>query len=256
MRAAGTRGFQSQGLCVAVLQHEVETGLGVFSALLDEAGVDYEVLETRGALPLPDETGFDGVIALGGSLGADDAELNEALHWIRDAVLRDTPFLGICLGGQLLATALGGFVRRGSRPEVGVHDVFLTDAAKRDPLLGGLPGRFPVLGWHQDAFGLPPRAIPLAGSIAYEHQAFRFGAGAYGLQFHPEVRPDDVDRWAAVPAYTGLLERAGADWDEVRSALERAEPELDVLAGRLLERWLHLVTSAPGVREWRTRVAV
>lgn len=243
-------------LRIAVLQHEPETGLGAFSDLLDEAGVDYEVLETSGASPLPDVAGFDGAIALGGSLGAHEGALLEARRWIRDAVLRDTPFLGICLGGQLLATALGGFVGRGSRPEVGVHDVFLTDAAKRDPLFGGLPGRFPVLGWHEDAFKLPPRAIPLAGSIAYEHQAFRFGASAYGLQFHPEVRPDDLARWAAVSGYAALLERAGADWGEVRSALERAALELDALAEELLERWLYLITGVAAVRNRWTRVAV
>jgi GMP synthase-like glutamine amidotransferase len=243
-------------LRIAVLQHEPETGLGAFAGMLDEAGVDYEVLETSGATPLPGVVGFDGAIALGGSLGVHEARLLQARDWIRDAVLRDTPFLGICLGGQLLATALGGFVGRGSRPEVGVHDVFLTHAAKLDPLFGGLPRRFPVFGWHEDAFTLPRRAIPLAGSVAYEHQAFRFGPSAYGLQFHPEVRPDDLARWAAVPGYTGLLERAGADWDEVRSALEQAAPELDALAEELLERWLYLVAGAAALRERRTRVAV
>jgi GMP synthase-like glutamine amidotransferase len=243
-------------LRIAVLQHEPETGLGVFSGLLDEAGVDYEVLETAAATPLPNAAGFDAAIALGGSLGAREAKLFGARHWIRDAVLGGTPFLGICLGGQLLATALGGFVGRGSRPEAGIHDVFLTDAAKRDPLFGGLPRRFPVLGWHEDAFTLPRRALPLAGSIAYEHQAFRVGPAAYGLQFHPEVRTDDLDRWAAVPGYAGLLERAGADWDEVRFALEQAAPELDELAKGLLERWLYLAAGAAALRERRARVAV
>jgi GMP synthase-like glutamine amidotransferase len=243
-------------LRIAVLQHEPETGLGVFAGMLDEAGVDYEVLETSGATPLPVAAWFDGAIALGGSLGAHEARLLQARRWIRDAVLRDTPFLGVCLGGQLLATAAGGFVGRGPRPEVGVHDVFLTDAATRDPLFAGLPRRLPVLGWHEDVFTLPRRAVPLAGSIAYEHQAFRFGESAYGLQFHPEVRPDDFARWAAVPGYAGLLERAGADWDEVMSGLEQSAPELDALAEELLERWLDLVTGAAALRERRTRVAV
>jgi GMP synthase-like glutamine amidotransferase len=243
-------------LRIAVLQHEPETGLGAFAGVLDEAGIGYEVLETSGVAPLPGVVGFDGAIALGGSLGAHEAALLGTRRWIRDAVLRDTPFLGICLGGQLLATALGGFVGRGSRPEVGVHDVFLTHAAKFDPLFGGLPRRFAVFGWHEDAFTLPRRAIPLAGSVAYEHQAFRFGPSAYGLQFHPEVRPDDFARWSAVPGYTGLLERAGADWDEAMSALEQSASELDALAEELLERWLYLVAGAAALRERRSRVAV
>ena len=243
-------------LRIAVLQHEPETGLGAFSGLLSEAGVDYEVLETTGATRLPDVAAFDGAIALGGSLGAYDPTLRETRRWISDAVLRATPLLGICLGGQLLATALGGCVGRGSRPEVGVHDAFLTEAARRDHLFGGLPGRFPVLGWHGDMFTLPPRAIPLAGSLACAQQAFRFGASAYGLQFHPEARPDDLDRWAAVPGYAALLERADVDFDEVRSALERAVPTLDALADRPLGRWLSLVTGAATARGHQRRIAV
>jgi GMP synthase-like glutamine amidotransferase len=241
---------------VAVLQHEPETGLGAFSGLLDKAGVDYAVFETNRASPLPDLDRFDGAIVLGGSLGAHEPALLETRRWIHDAALRNTPILGICLGGQLLARALGGFVGRGSRPEVGVTDVFLTDAARRDPLFGDLPRRFPAFSWHADAFRLPRRAVPLAGSIAYEHQAFRFGAHAYALQFHPEVRSDDLARWTAVPGYQDLLERAGADWDDVMSALELARPELDALAGHLIEAWLCLVAGAAAVGERQSRVAV
>lgn len=257
MKTAATLGrFESAGSRVAVLQHEPQTGLGIFPGLLGKAGVDYEVLETGGTAPLPNVAWFDGAIVLGGSLGAHEPSLLEAERWIRAAVQRDTPLLGICLGGQLLARALGGLVERGPRPEVGIVDVFLTDAAKRDPLFGDLPGRFPAFAWHADAFSLPRGAVPLAGSIAYEHQAFRFGASAYGLQFHPEVRPDNLDRWATVPGYRDLLERAGADWGDVMCALERVRPELDALAEQLLENWLRLVTGTSTVRERRTRVAV
>ena len=257
MKTAATPGrFESAGSRVAVLQHEPQTGLGIFSGLLDKAGVDYEVLETGGAAPLPDIAWFDGAIVLGGSLGAHEPSLLEAERWIRAAVQRGTPLLGVCLGGQLLARALGGFVERGSRPEVGIVDVFLTEAAKRDSLFGNMPRRFPAFAWHQDAFSLPQGAVPLAGSIAYEHQAFRFGASAYGLQFHPEVRQDDLGRWAAVPGYRDLLERAGGDWGGVMYALERVRPELDALAEQLLENWLRLVTGTSALRERRTRVAV
>ena len=256
MTSAATPRSSGAGLRVAVLQHEPQTGLGAFSGLLDNAGVDYEVFETGWAAPLPDIDWFDGAIVLGGSLGAHEPALLEPRRWIRDAVLRNTPILGICLGGQLLARALGGFVGRGSRPEVGVTDIYLTDAARRDPLFGDLPRPFKAFSWHADAFRLPRRAIPLAGSIAYEHQAFRFGTNAYALQFHPEVRPDDLARWAAVPGYQELLERAGVDWGDVMSGLELARPELDALAGHLIEAWLCLVAGAAAARERQSRVAV
>lgn len=225
-------------LQLAVLAHEPETGLGAFAAQLDAAGVDYEVLRaTAGALP--DSGRFDGAIALGGSVGAYDPKLLETRRWIRNAVLSGLPFLGVCLGGQLLASALGARVARG-RPELGLHDVFLTDAAERDPLFAGLPGRLQVFGWHEDSFDLAPGAVPLAGSISCTYQAFRFDAAAYGLQFHPEVRVDDLVRWRGVAGYRDLAERTGSDFDALAIGLRRSTPALAALAEQLLERWLYL----------------
>jgi GMP synthase-like glutamine amidotransferase len=242
-------------LHIAVLQHERETGLGAFASVLDAGDVDYELLQTNGSTRLADAADFDGVIVLGGSIAATDPVLLETRRWVRNAVLQDTPFLGICLGSQLLATALGGSVGHASPPEAGIHDVFLTNAARHDPLFCELPGRFPVFGWHEDAFELPRGAVPLAGSIACEHQAFRFGASAYGLQFHPEVRPRDLGRWPAVPGYADLLTRVGADWDDLTTELARATPALDHLVEELLGRWLDLA-AVLGPRRERTRVAV
>jgi GMP synthase (glutamine-hydrolysing) len=230
---------------LAVLAHEPETGLGAFAPRLRAAGVDYEVLSTRGDA-LPGFGRFDGAIALGGSLGADDHRLLEARGWIRNAVLSGLPFLGVCLGGQLLASALGARVA-GGQPELGLHDIFLTDAAERDPLFAGLPRRLRVFGWHEDSFGLAPGAVPLAGSIRCTYQAFRFGGAAYGLQFHPEVRVDDFVSWRGVAGYRDLAERTGSDFDAVAIALRRATPALDALTAQLLERWLYLVRGAAGL---------
>lgn len=155
---------------------------------------------------------------------------------------RGLPFLGICLGGQLLARALGAVVARG-RPEAGLHDVFLTDAADHDPLFAGLPRRLQVFGWHEDSVDLARGAVPLAGSIECTYQAFRFGAAVYGLQFHPEVGAEHVARWREVPGYKGLAERTGTDFDALLIELRRATPRLGALAGQLLQRWLHLVAS-------------
>lgn len=164
------------------------------------------------------------------------------------------PFLGICLGGQLLASALGAAVERQARPELGVHDVYLTDAARRDPLFSGLPGRLAVFGWHEDRFELPAGAVPLAGSIACTYQAFRFDAAAYGLQFHPEVRAADVTSWACVPGYRSQLDAADVTPDRLAGELARAAPEPDTLARQLLERWLELVSRVAAER--RLGVAV
>jgi GMP synthase (glutamine-hydrolysing) len=217
--------------------------------------VDYEVVQTlRG--PLPDAGSFDGAIALGGSLNANDPRLLETRRWIRNGVLGGLPFLGICLGGQLLASALGAAVERQAQPELGVHDVYLSEAARRDPLFSGLPARLPVFGWHEDRFGLPPGAVPLAGSAACSYQAFRFDAAAYGLQFHPEVRAVDLASWAHGGGYRGLLDAADVMPEHLVDELAQAAPELDKLGRQLLERWLEIVAQVAAFGRRRLSEAV
>lgn len=237
-------------LRIAVLQHEAETRLGAFGHVLADAGVRYQVVATTSKSGvLPELARFDGAIALGGSLRASDPRLLETRQWIQRALVRDMPFLGICLGAQLLAGALGEPVVRGFRPEIGMRDVLLTAASDPDALFAGMPKRLSVFQWHEDSFSLPRGALLLAGSGAYEQQAFRWGASAYGLQFHPEIRVEDLRRWKDVPRYVRMLEAAGADWDAVARTLEAGAHELHELARLLLERWLLLVEEAAVSRQ-------
>jgi GMP synthase (glutamine-hydrolysing) len=225
---------------LAVIQHERATGLGRFHDLLGERVVEYTILSSASAFDL---AGFDGLLVLGGSLSADDARLAATRDSIREAVLDGLPYLGVCLGGQLLASALGTRVKRAGA-EAGIHNVFLTDAARFDPVFGGLPGKIEVFGWHTDSFDLPRSAVPLAGSLACAFQAFRYGQTAYGLQFHPEVLVDDVLAWRNVGPYQLLLEQSERTWASVLTELARAEEGLDALAAHLLDRWLSLITGS------------
>jgi GMP synthase (glutamine-hydrolysing) len=231
---------------LAVLQHEPATGLGRFADLLESRSVDYEILESTHARRR-DPSAFDGILSLGGSLAASDPLLGPALGWIRDAVLRDVPYLGVCLGGQLLARALGARVGPGGA-EAGVERVFLTDAAQHDSLFSELPRSLEVFAWHGETFDVPRGAVPLAGSMACACQAFRFRDAAYALQFHPEVRSVDLIPWAGLPSNRQLLEQHGRTWDDVLDELDQATTSLDDLAAGLLGRWLSLV----GVTEPRT----
>jgi GMP synthase-like glutamine amidotransferase len=131
----------------------------------------------------------------------------------------------------------------------------LTQAAQRDPLFTGLPRRLEVLGWHEDCFDLAPGAIPLAGSFGCTYQAFRFGPAAYGLQFHPEARADDVERWRTVESYRHLAARSDQDLDDLTVALLRATPALDALAEQLLRRWLYLVAGVAALAPLRSAAA-
>jgi GMP synthase-like glutamine amidotransferase len=232
-------------LRLAVLRHEPETGLGAFAAVLGRLGVAYDVLSTHE--PLPAVVEYDGTIVLGGSLDIDHV-LPDARRWLGDSVRRGLPCFAVCLGAQLLADALGARIFQG-QPELGVHDIYLLDAARHDPLFADLPDRIKVFSFHEHSFDLAPDAIPLAGSLHCAHHAFRFGVAAYGFQFHPEVRAEDLGRWSTVPGYRRLLTENDGDWNGLTAAVAQVTPELDRFANELLRRWLHLAAAIKTLRE-------
>jgi GMP synthase-like glutamine amidotransferase len=141
------------------------------------------------------------LIVLGGAMGAnDDARypfLTDLKKLISQVVAAGIPYLGICLGGQLLAAALGAQVVSSRWEELGTLPVQLTAEGLTDRLFQGLPDRFTTFQWHHDSFDLPHGAVLLASSPACLHQAFRFGNSAWGLQFHPEVTEQIIRDWSA-----------------------------------------------------------
>jgi GMP synthase (glutamine-hydrolysing) len=152
--------------------------------------------------PLPDWRAFSGIVAMGGPMGAYE---DERLPWltaektlIAEAVHAGTPYWGVCLGAQLLASSLGARVYPGPRAEVGVLPVTLTESARHDPVLAAAPDTFVALQWHTDTWELPDGAVRLAGSDAYEQQAFVFGR-AYAVQFHLEIGVALATEWGTFP---------------------------------------------------------
>lgn len=207
---------------VAVLQHVECEPLGTLEPLF-AAAFRLEILRSfedppayHHAIESMVATGdIDGVVALGGPMSvyehADVEGLDDSLRLLRAALHWDAPILGICLGSQLLAWALGAQVRAGStmglRKEIGWHRVSLTERGRVDPIFHGFDERRPVFHWHGDTFDLPEGSWLLASSDAYPHQAFRHGRWAYGVQFHVEVTPRLVEEWTR--AYAAEL--AGLD---------------------------------------------
>ncbi len=188
-----------------VIQHAEAEGPGLLAAPCVEAGLELQLLRTdRGETvpPLPD--GYAGVIVMGGPMGVHEADrhphLAAEINLLTEALRRRLPVLGICLGAQLLAAAAGARVRPGPRREIGWAPIARSDAGRADPLLAELPDGAVVFHWHGDSFDLPDGATLLASSEAYAHQAFRIGSSAYGLQFHLEVTPEMVERFAAAGA--------------------------------------------------------
>jgi len=232
---------------ILVLQHIACEPPGAYEDVMVERGARLHRVELDEGDPLPDWREFDGMVVMGGPMGAgDDAEhpwLAAERNCVREAVDVGLPFFGACLGSQLLAASLGANVYKGATPEVGVLDVDLTDAGRDDPVLGGLPPSFPTLQWHSDSFELPKGAVGLASSPAYANQAFRVGSSAYAVQFHVEVTSEMAAEWATVPDYARALEsvRGPGALDELLDAFEARREEMTGHARALFSRWFELV---------------
>ncbi len=154
----------------------------------------------RGDL-LPAVSDISALIVLGGAMGAnDDAKhpfLTGLKALIREVIAEEIPYLGICLGGQLLAAALGAPVVSHRWEERGVLDVSLTRKGEGDRFFAGISETFRTFQWHHDSFDIPPEGVLLAESAACPHQAFRVGGCAWGVQFHPEVTEAIIRDWCA-----------------------------------------------------------
>ena len=233
---------------VLVLQHIACEPPGVFEDVLRERGVELRRVELDEGEPLPDWRESEAIVAMGGPMSAND---DAALPWladekrlIGDAVRAGTPFWGVCLGVQLLASALGARVYPGPEPEVGLLPVELTAAGREDPIFRDFDDELVTLQWHGDTFDLPAGAVRLASSPAYVNQAFRFQR-AYGVQFHLEVSSEMAREWADVPEYVESLGRTlGADGAPAfLAAIEQRADEMRMAGRSLFERWLDRVAT-------------
>ena len=172
--------------------------------MLGDAGVDIESVRLDEGDPVPAAGDVGGLVVLGGPMGVHDESAYPWLAAERDligeAVADGLPVLGVCLGAQQLAAALGSEITTGRTGEFGVGEVELTAQGRRDPVLGpeynGLSGTsVPCVHWHRDTFSLPEGAVHLAATRRFPNQAFRVGDRVYGLQFHVEADSALAETW-------------------------------------------------------------
>ena len=194
-----------------VFQHIACEHPGILRKFLQEEGISWEAVELDAGERIPALPAYDMLWVMGGPMDVWDVEEHPWLiaekQAIRQWVLElRRPFLGVCLGHQLLGDALNGTCGPQRPAEVGILDVELTEAGKADPVFGSLPPRAKALQWHGVRVAQAPEgASVLAKSGVCPIQAMRIGANAYSMQYHVELEPDTITNWGAIPAYEQAL---------------------------------------------------
>jgi GMP synthase (glutamine-hydrolysing) len=214
------------------LTHVPFEGPGAFATALTERGAGLE----RHLVPqdgLTKDAG-DLLIVMGGPMSVNDADswIAEETQFIRSALQAGKPVIGVCLGSQFMAKALGATIRPGKALEIGMTPVRLTAEAKQDPVFSTLPESFEVFEWHGEVFDLPKDCVPLAGSDVAPLQAFRYAARAYGLLFHLEMEEHGIESLSRECAPD--LTKAGLSAHHVKEATLPHLPQLHQIADRLI----------------------
>jgi len=230
---------------ILVFQHVPYEPLGTLDPLLKQAGFRIRYVNFgRDPEARPTLEKYAALIILGGPMNCDEIarypNLATEVEIIRQAVDRGMAVLGICLGAQLLAKALGGSVSRNATREIGWYDVRLTKEGSNDPVLGAFAVTQEVFQWHEDGISLPPDAVHLATSEASEVQAFRYGEHAYGFQFHLEVDAPLVERWLTVPVNQATLqdEVDHIDPEQIRAQMNDSAELLERASDATFSRWI------------------
>ena len=233
---------------VIVLQHVACETIGTVDGSLAERKLPFRYVRSFEGESVPREMGDSpALIVMGGPMGVYEENrfpfLREELGLIESALRAGRPILGICLGSQLLAKALGAEVKKGPRKEIGWHRVRLSGAGRADAVFGGAPEEFTALHWHGDIFDLPKGAALLASSEMTDRQAFRWGRNAYGILFHLEITEPMLREW--VSNFAGELAAEKLDGAAILNEAPRRLEAMRPIGADVFGRWADLAVQKP-----------
>ncbi len=230
-------------LPVLIFRHSPTEGPGYFTTFLDRHGIPWKLVRIDAGDPVPDKlNGTSGICLMGGPMS-----VNDELPWIppllgliRQAVAAKIPVIGHCLGGQLMAKALGGSVGANPVKEIGWGDVRVTDANAARTWLGDAPHPMLAFHWHGETFTLPPGATRILESAWCKNQAYVLNDRHIGMQCHVEMTPELIASWCV----SGASEIAASDSpgvqspDAIQATLPTRIARLHRLADSIYSRWI------------------
>lgn len=232
------------------IRHVAFEDLGLFERSIEAAGYQIRYLEAgMDDLSWIEPLDPDLLVVLGGPIGANDEKeypfIHDELNILETRLNSDAPTLGICLGAQLMARALGAKVNPGPEKEIGWKPLKLTDDGKNSPLKHLSPEHTPVFHWHCDTFDLPAGAKLLASTDVVPHQAFSWKKRCLALQFHPEVTVHGMERWYI--GHSGEIHQTeNISVQQLRDDTQKYGYEMDVYGNAFMEEWLESINKAKG----------
>jgi GMP synthase-like glutamine amidotransferase len=230
--------FQISKMNVLIIKNVASEGPGTIEDFLKESEMPYSILDFYDCkAEVPDLRAHSHLIVMGGPMAVYDVDehafLSMELAMIRTFIRIKKPVLGICLGAQMIAYALGAEVYRGEKSEIGWDKVDITPEGMNDPLLSTIAVNnepyAEVFQWHGDTFDLPKDSVRLSSSPVYKNQAFRYKDNVYGLQFHVEVTPGIIREWFA--------QEQGDTIDEMFRQSDKIYPEYHERAKKFYEKF-------------------
>ncbi len=230
---------------ILIVKHIDIEGPGTLGDFLKAQGKPFRIIELWGGEKLPaDPKNFKAVIVLGGPMNVDEEErfpfLKPENDFIQKVLKAGIPYLGICLGSQLLAKAAGAKVVKSPVKEIGWYQIQLTPEGKKDPLFHSFRPEDPIYHWHGDMFQIPSGGLLLASAQGCGHQALKVGRNAYGLQFHVEITDKSIKEWCKEYIVTDLPGCLG----HARSMMEdywKHKQAFDRQANQLYHNFLNII---------------